>query len=356
MFSVEHMNRDDFGELFVVGFEGTSLSDSLKRFLLELKPAGVILFARNIEGPVQVSALNRDLQLLAMDNWTSVLLIGVDQEGGRVRRLRAPFVSCPSARTLGGDPRAHELVRSYMTIAAHELKLVGFNTNFVPVLDVLSGHSGSATSVIGDRSFGDNPRAVARLGRIVIQSLRSAGVIACGKHYPGHGGTVVDSHVELPLDARDKKSLREKDLIPFKAAIDSGVDMMMTAHVMYPALDPSLPATLSPEIVNDMLRSELGYNGVVITDDLDMGAITNHYNAAQSAELALNAGADLLLFSKSKDEVLLARKAIMDSIDMESLPLDRIAQALRRTRRLKERYAPYLTPPDPDAVKSHFDV
>ncbi|MGB9616139.1 MAG: glycoside hydrolase family 3 N-terminal domain-containing protein, partial [Desulfomonilaceae bacterium] len=168
------MNRDDIGELFFVGFEGTSVSDNLKRFLLDLKPAGVILFARNIEEPAQVAALNRDLQLLAMDHWTTGLLIGVDQEGGRVRRLRAPFVSCPSARILSSDPRADELVRSYATIMAHELKLVGFNTNFTPVLDVLSENSDAATSVIGDRSFGADPAAAARLGQIVIQSVRSA--------------------------------------------------------------------------------------------------------------------------------------------------------------------------------------
>ena len=350
------MNRDDIGELFFVGFEGTSLSDTLQRFLLDLKPAGVILFARNIEGPAQVAALNRDLQLLAMDNWTSGLLIGVDQEGGRVRRLRAPFVSCPSAQTLSRDPRADEIVRSYMTITAYELKLVGFNTNFVPVLDVLSGHSDTATSVIGDRSFGDNPVVAARLGQIVIQSLRSTGVIPCGKHYPGHGGTQVDSHVELPVDERDEKSIREKDFVPFEMAIEHGVDMLMTAHVVYPALDSSLPATLSPKIVNDILRSDLGYDGVVITDDLDMGAIANHYNPAQCAELALNAGADLLLFSKSKDEVLAARDAIVERMEEGRISLERIAHALQRTQALKERYAPHLRPADPDATRRHFDV
>jgi len=348
------MNINEIGQLFVVGFEGTVLSENLKEFLLDLKPAGVILFSRNIEGPFQVATLNRDLQLFAMDNWTDGLLIGIDQEGGRVRRLRSPFASCPTALNLSIAPLSVELVRSYMTVVSYEIGLAGFNTNFVPVLDVVKPTSEHATSVIGDRSFGGNPTLVARLGQVVVESVRSMGVIPCGKHFPGHGGTMVDSHFDLPIDGRDKEILRERDMLPFKTAIDQGIEMLMTAHVVYTSLDPLYPGTLSQTVVNEVLRSDFGYTGVVITDDLDMGAIANHYDPASRVELALKAGVDLLLFSKSAEDVIIARDAIVHGISSGIIPVDKVADALGRVKDLKKKYKPHLLPAIPDEVGQHF--
>ena len=350
------MKVSEIGQLFVVGFEGAELSHNAKSFLAELKPAGVILFSRNIESPLQVAALNRELQLFALDNWKQGLLIGIDQEGGRVRRLLSPFVCCPSARDLGSGPTPCEVVRSYMTVMSCEMRLVGFNTNFVPVLDVVTPSAGHATSVIGDRSFGGSPETVARLGQVVIEAVRSMGIVPCGKHFPGHGGTTVDSHLELPMDKRDRHILWQRDLIPYRRAIENGIDMLMTAHVVYTSLDPFYPSTLSRTMVNQILRSDLGYDGVVITDDLDMGAITSNYDVANAAQAAVEAGVDLLLFSKSDENVLSARDTIVHLLDSGAIPRRVVADALERIKRLKEKYKTYSLPAEADVIQRYFDL
>ncbi len=350
------MTVNEIGQLFLVGFEGTALSHEVRKFLLELKPSGVILFSRNIENPLQVASLNRDLQLFALEHWNQGLLIGIDQEGGRVRRLYSPFVSCPSAQNLAGGTAARELVASYMTVVSYEMRLVGFNTNFVPVLDVVTPSTEDSTSVIGDRSFGGDPKLVSKLGRVVIDAVRSMGIITCGKHFPGHGGTKVDSHLDLPVDTRDKEVIWKRDVPPFRMAIEKGIDMLMTAHVVYPSLDPLYPATLSQTVVNQLLRSDINYDGVVITDDLDMGAITNHFDAASCAEMALKAGVDLLLFSKSVENVLVSRDAILHGLETASIPVDVIERALSRIKRLKDRYDYVSMPAPPETIRDHFGL
>jgi len=334
----------DIGGLFFVGFEETSLTSDLASLLLHLRPAGVILFSRNVENPEQVARLNHDLQKLALANWSEGLLIGVDQEGGRVRRLGPPVVSCPSARRLAGSTNPESLIRSYSSITAHELGILGFNTDFVPVLDLVDESSHDLGTVIGDRSFGNDPHLVSSFGLAVMESLRSAGMISCGKHFPGHGGTSVDSHFDLPVDKRSRRTIEGHDLIPFKFVTACGADMIMTAHVLYPDFDRTLPATLSQRMVGGVLRMEMGYDGVVITDDLEMGAIAHRYEPRECARLALMAGADLLLFSRYPEKTLAVRDRLHQDVISGELSGERVAASLRRIMTLKDRYRRSLLP------------
>ncbi len=348
------MDKREIGNLFFVGFEGTAFNDELAEFLDELNPAGVILFTRNVEDPLQVARLNRDLQQHAHEQGSPGLLIGVDQEGGRVTRLREPFSVFPPALELARSDAPEESVRRSAAVIARELALTGFSVDFVPVLDVLSSSADLAITVIGDRAFGFDPGTVSRLGAIVIDAMRGEGIIPCGKHFPGHGGTLVDSHVDLPVDDRDLKDLENSDLVPFRDAVSAGVEMVMTAHVLYPSLDGESPATLSPSIIDGLLRREIGFDGVVITDDLDMGAVTGRHSIAESSVRALRAGVDLLLICNEPEKAFSARQALVNAIRGGQLTTDRVRASLARVNRLKARYASSMQPCDPEAVGKYF--
>jgi beta-N-acetylhexosaminidase len=234
------------------------------------------------------------------------------------------------------------------------LGILGFNTNFVPVLDLVDESSQDLGSVIGDRSYGNDPEVVTRCGKALVESLRTAGIISCGKHFPGHGGTSVDSHLDLPVDTRSREALESHDMIPFKLLAGNGIDMIMTAHVLYPALDDKLPATLSKTIVARLLRGEIGYDGVVITDDLEMGAIAKHYDSLECARLALMAGADLLLFSRYPEKTLIVRDGLHHDLNNGELPPERVAKSLRRVMNLKDRYESSMVPTDVHAAADYF--
>lgn len=344
-------DKREIGNLFVVGFHGTRFTSELREFLDELKPSGVILFSRNIEDPVQLAYLNRDLQLFAHKRLGDGLLIGVDQEGGRVRRLREPFTCFPCMMELAQSDRPDDSIRVFARVTAREIRLVGFNVDFVPVLDVVADRDKLDESVIGDRGLGFDPRDVARLGRIVIETMRSEGVIPCCKHFPGHGGTRVDSHVDLPVDGREPAAFQTCDLIPFHEAFKANVEMTMTAHVVYPELDRDLPATLSRAIVGDLLRRRMRFKGVVITDDLDMGAITKQRSPGESCLLACAAGVDLLMFCNHPEKALTARSRLEEAVSAGELRPARVRQALTRVRRLKADYRVALKPCNPKSVQ-----
>jgi beta-N-acetylhexosaminidase len=338
------MDVKDLGKLFLVGFFGTRFTSELSDFLDELHPCGVILFGRNIEDPVQLATLNHDIQRHWLKRTGRGLFIGVDQEGGRVRRLKEPFTVFPAARDLAQRPDLSHAVREFSRITARELRLVGINLDFVPVLDVLDRSIDDAASVIGDRSFGAEADIVSRLGGIVITELRAEGVIPCAKHFPGHGGTSVDSHVGLPVDERPREMLEGSDLKPYVRAIELGVEMIMTAHVLFPALDPEVPATLSRGIVDGILRRDMGYHGLVITDDLDMAAVAKRFSPGDRSVLAFNAGADVLLYCNRPEDALSGRAAIHDAMSDGTLSGNRVRDALRRVEQLKTRYAGSLSP------------
>lgn len=338
----------------MVGFEGTEWSPELRDLLDDLNPCGVILFARNIETPEQTARLNRKIQAHTLKKSKWGLFIGVDQEGGRVRRLKAPYTEFPPALELASSDDPAAAVREFGMVTAREIRLVGFNTDFVPVMDVLGQEEDLASSVIGDRSYGFEPTVVSRLGSIVIETMRSQGVIPCCKHFPGHGGTSVDSHLDLPIDPREAAVIERFDLVPFQSAVDMNVEMLMTAHVLFPALDLALPATLSPSIIGGVLRNKMGYDGVAVTDDLDMGAVAGRYTAEESTLKAFAAGVDIPLICNSPEKALSARFALFEAFRSEEIPAARFNESLERIQRLKARYSASMIPCDVGAVRSYF--
>jgi len=256
------------GQLFVVGLSRPTLDEETRKFLTTFCPGGVILFPHNAPDPQTLLTLCRDLHALP-----SPPLITIDHEGGRVQRLTAPFTHFPAAAHLGATSSPF-LAGRVGGVMAQELRAVGIDLNFAPVLDVLTNRD---NPVIGDRAFSSRPETVARIGGALMLGLQKGGVIPCGKHFPGHGHTNADSHATLPRVDKTFDELMQVEIPPFRRAISAQIGTIMTAHVLYPALDPDLPATLSPTILTGLLRQKLGYRGMVITDDLEMGAIVSHF-------------------------------------------------------------------------------
>jgi beta-N-acetylhexosaminidase len=324
--------RRQIGQLLIAGFDGHAVPVELKSLAREFGLGGVTLFARNVEQPEQVAELCFDAARLTPEHPTWV---SVDQEGGRVARLRAPFTEWPPMAALGrsGDV---ELAERFARALAVEMRSVGVTLDFAPVLDV---HTNSSNPVIGDRALSERADEVARLGEVIIGALQAEGVAACGKHFPGHGDTSTDSHLELPLVEHPPERLRTVEWVPFRAAIRAGVATIMTAHVLVPSLDEERPATLSRTVVTGLLRGELRYDGVILSDDLEMRAITQGYDVPRAAVLALAAGCDAFLICGSNTEVQAAAlEAIVYAVEDGRLPLPRVDDALLRLSRAKARF------------------
>jgi beta-N-acetylhexosaminidase len=277
-----------WGQLLMVGIPGPRMDAVARELVRDLKVAGVILFARNIESPEQVWELTGDLQREALAATGRPLLLAVDQEGGRVQRLKAPFTLIPAARDLGLTMTPEE-VEYLARQVANELALVGLNVNLAPVLDAPR----SKACPQWDRAYSSDPERAARFGLAAIRGYLAGGIIPVAKHFPGLGDTMADSHEVLPR-ALSSDAKREADLLPFRQAVAAGVPMVMTAHLAVPQWDER-PATLSAVALQVWLRRRLAFDGVIITDDLEMGGITSSLPAPQGAQAALVAGADLLL-------------------------------------------------------------
>ena len=325
------MSRDKIGQLFMVGFDGTAVSADLAAFIKEYKPGGVILFSRNLESAEQIVELTNNLQDCSPH---SPLLISIDQEGGRVSRLPQGFTIFPPCDVLGRC-NSSELAYAAAATTAKELKAVGINMNMSPVLDV---NSNPANPVIGDRAFGTTPATVCELGLATAGGLQDNRVVACGKHFPGHGDTNADSHKELPVVEASRERLEQIEFPPFRLAAAHGVATMMTAHVLYRALDDQRPATLSPTIIGAFLREELQYNGVVLTDDLEMHAIIDHYGIEEATVQSILAGCDMPLICKDRNREVAAISALDKAVADGTISVERLEQSLARIARLKERF------------------
>jgi beta-N-acetylhexosaminidase len=318
------------GQRLVIGIYGKSLTDDARRLVRAIRPAGFILFRRNVEDPAQVLDFNKELIDLCGSDLPPLLTI--DQEGGRVQRVRAPATEWPTMRALGDVP---EHIEAISTGLANEVRAMGFNLNFAPDADV---DSNPDNPVIGDRSFGRDPATVAKHVARFIRAHQAAGVIACAKHFPGHGDTNTDSHHELPWVHRDAQGLDDIELPPFRASIDAGVGSVMTSHVMFPAWDERWPATLSPRIMRDILRKKLGYDGVVFTDDLDMKAVSERYTTHDKVRQTLLGGVDLSLACHSIDlQIGLYEEAVR--LQEDHGDLDAMAkESFKRMQILRDRF------------------
>ncbi len=340
--------RRDAGQLLWIGFDGVDASDSLRRRLAAGEAGAAVLFRRNLQSMPQLSALTRSLHSAAPAS--APLLIAVDQEGGRVQRVRAPATEWPPMLRLGdraaSDPDAAERLAERVGRAiGDELAAVGFDIDFAPVLDV---HTNPANPVIGDRAFATTPEMVARLAGAFARGLAAAGILGCGKHFPGHGDTSTDSHLELPRVDHSMQRLRAVELHPFGAV---RLPMIMTAHVVFGALDPTVPATLSERVLQDLLRGELGYDGVIVSDDLEMKAVADHFGLEEMVERALVAGCDTFLLCEKEELQHRALAALVRAAEAKSAVRDRLAQAASRVAALKRAHFATPRPPmDPSVL------
>ncbi|HEX9050828.1 MAG TPA: beta-N-acetylhexosaminidase [Anaeromyxobacter sp.] len=336
------LDRDVAG-LFCVGFHGTAPSPEVLE-LVRRGVHGVVLFGRNVEDAEQVAALVAALKRAA----GRPLLVSVDQEGGRVARLRAAqgFTELPPMRALGeaGD---EDLARAAGALLGTELRAVGIDQDYAPVVDV---DTNPANPVIGDRAFSRDPEAVGRLGAALARGLQSAGVAACAKHFPGHGDTSQDSHLDLPHLPHALERLERVELAPFRALARAGVASVMTAHVVFDALDPARPATLSPAVMR-LLRERVGFEGCAISDDLEMKAVAEHFPLEQAAPGAVLAGVDALLVCHRAEVQHRAIDLVRAALERGEIAAGRLAEARERIARLLRFAGP---PPDPAAARARL--
>ncbi len=340
-FANDRSSADIAGQFFTFGFDGTRYTPELGSWFRRLKPGGVILFGRNIVNSDQTATLISDLKKLCEDETGVSPFVACDQEGGRVSRLPSDAVAqrrdsseknglpqFPSSRKLADDGDEKRVKKTYAQMGL-ALKNLGFNLDFAPVLDL---DTNSDNPVIGDRSFGADPEKVTMMGRAAIQGLRSAGILTCAKHFPGHGDTSLDSHLNLPVDDRPAERFNRAELAPFRMAVTEDVEFIMTAHVMYPELDDKYPATLSRKILTDVLRAGMNYQGVIISDDMDMKAITGRYEDSEAAQLAMEAGVDHILSCRDPHRqqalVTAVRKMIDEGVMDEKQAMDKLKKSL----------------------------
>ncbi len=319
------------GQRLMVGFDGTGFNDDLKFLIGSLQVGGLILFSRNLGTPEQIRQLCRACQDYAGSLGLPPLFIAIDQEGGPVARLKAPFSQFPGNPAMKQPQDAVHFAR----VTAMELKHMGINMNMAPVLDVAPE---GLDSVMAGRVFGSDPGWVATMGTTVIDHLQRRGIMAVAKHFPGIGRTVMDSHLALPDLEIDAQTLAGSDLIPFSAAIDGNVAGIMLSHIRYTGIDPVWPASLSPAITADLLRRKMGYQGVVITDDLDMGAIKpNHAIGTAMGQLML-ADVDIALICHKSPDIEAACTTIRHALASDNGLRRRGLRSLERILQLKRTY------------------
>ncbi|MDX1386487.1 MAG: beta-N-acetylhexosaminidase [bacterium] len=285
------------GSLLIVGFDGPRLTASCRNYLEQWDLGGVILFKRNIQSLEQVASLNTLIEETA----AVPPVISVDHEGGKVFRLPEPFTPFPPMRGVGDKflkDRNPELAEEVGRAMGRELRAAGFNLDYAPVLDV---NSNPSNPIIGERAFGSDPQEVAELGAAFLEGLEEVGVLGCGKHFPGHGDTFEDSHETLPKVDKSRMDLNACELIPFKEAVARQFPMIMTAHVLYPQLDKDWPATLSEKILTGILREEFAYEGLIVSDDLFMKGILEHWSLVEAAERFLRVGGDMVLLCHKEE-------------------------------------------------------
>jgi beta-N-acetylhexosaminidase len=328
---VEEMSvRELVGQMFVVGVGGTEPDYYIEKMIRERNIGGVLLFAHNMENEAQTRALAGALQELSVKTEPAIpLFVAVDHEGGEVSR--APWVTRqPAAARVGARGKRGE-AREIAAQIGEELRRAGVNTDLAPVVDTGFG------AAIGSRSYGEDPRLVARMGAAAVEGFESAGIVSAAKHFPNHGPAIADSHVDLPVVHHDLETLRSYDLPPFEAAVKAGVPMIMVGHLVYPAIDPGRPASLSPEAVR-MLREDLGFDGVVVTDDLAMAGINGGRPPARAAVGAVKAGADLLLISSQPQEQADAYDAVVGAVESGEIPRERVEASVERVLEVKAKY------------------
>lgn len=321
------------GQHVLIGVSGHTLTSDEKKFIVENNISGVVLFGRNVSEPKQVRDLCNEIQSLRHQTVEKTpLYIAIDMEGGRVARLKAPFTQWPPLKRLG-DLDSPTVSFHFARSMGQELKAVGINLDFAPCIDVFSNPK---NTVIGDRAVSTDPEMVAKHASALIRGYMKSEVIPCAKHFPGHGDTIIDSHEDLPVEQADMQRLDSLELIPFKKAFKSRLEMTMTAHIRFPKIDPEWPVTLSKIFLKDIIREELRYKGLIITDDLDMKALASHYDRAMIPVRALQAGADLVLYCNEPDSPPRAIAGIEKALGDGDLKKSDLENTYRRILQMKK--------------------
>lgn len=338
------------GQHMLIGISGHALTNDEKKFIVENNISGVVLFARNVSEPKQIHALCSEIQALRHQMADKApLFIGIDMEGGRVARLKAPFTIWPPLKKLG-DLDAPSVSFHLANKMGQELKSVGINLDFAPCVDIFTNEK---NTVIGDRSISTDAEMVAKHASALVRGYIKSDVIACAKHFPGHGNTIVDSHEDLPVEELDMARLEACELIPFKRSFKARVDMVMTAHIMFPKVDADWPVTLSEIFLKDILREQMRYKGLIITDDLDMKAMANHYSQEMIPVRALQAGADLLLYCNEPDSPPRAIEDITAALAQGKLKKEDLEVTRQKILQYKKDLIPH---PDPMPLNEALKV
>lgn len=328
--------KQTIARLLVAGFDGTTLPPLMKKLVADQGLGGVILFSRNIENPPQVKKLNQQIRKLSSHS----ILIGVDQEGGLVARLKKPFTTIPPMSQVGAYYKATKdaaTVREVGHILGREVSAVGFNWDYAPVVDV---HSNPKNPIIGNRAFGPDPLLVSQCAAQLMKGLHAEGVLSCLKHFPGHGATHLDSHKELPILKTSGRVLWKRDVVPYRHLIPSGlVWSIMTAHVKYTDWDKNNCATLSEEIISNLLRKRLKYKRLVVSDDLWMKAIADRIGLNEAAIQFLSVGGDVVLVCHQPEVIPDMIEAIFSQAEKSSFLQKRIREAAQRMKRVQKRFA-----------------
>lgn len=325
--------EEKIGQLLVIGMEGKTYGDELDHLIRQYHVGGIILLGKNISYPAgMLKLLNESKKANAA--YKIPLFISVDEEGGRVSRLPSSMKKLPAAEFFGrtGDETLAYETGAYLADLLHAF---GYNMNYAPVLDV---HSNPKNPVIGDRAFSSNPDVVAELGMAVMKGMTDNGIISVVKHFPGHGDTHVDSHLSLPVIEKTIEELRKTELVPFKRAIEENADVIMVAHIMFSELDSVYPSSLSAKVITDLLREEMHFEGVVITDDMTMGAIVNDYTVPEAAVQSFIAGSDLLLIAGDYENQVGTFNALKEAVQAGIISEERIDESVKRILSLKDRY------------------
>ena len=330
--------RQKIGQRVAVGFSGTAVNDELRRLVREYKAGNVILFSDNLKNADQAKELCKEIKELIRAETGCAAFIAIDQEGGSVVRLPDDMVNVPGAMALAASGNAENVSEAAMITAA-ELGRIGVNLNLAPVLDINCARDNPA---IGNRSFSPQAEEAARYAVAAVRAYEEAGLMCCGKHFPGHGDTNIDSHLDLPVVDCGMEELEKRELVPFKAAINAGIPAIMTTHILFPRIETEkLPATMSARILKGLLREKMGFEGLILSDGMEMKAIETYYGVSQGCVLALTAGVDMVFVCHGSSNIEASLKEINAAFEKGLFDAGEFDASVKRILRYKERYADF---------------
>lgn len=331
---IESMSIDEkIGQMIFAGISGKEINAQTEQLVKSYKFGGIIFNGKNLSSPSQTVAYVNELKA-ANSNNKLPLFFGIDQEGGRISKLPGDLIDIPSNMEIG-EINKPSFSFEMGSVLGKLVSAYGFNVNFAPVLDV---NSNPNNPVIGDRSFGNNPKIVSKLGVQTMKGIQSEKIIPTIKHFPGHGDTSVDSHLELPIVNKSLTELEKLELIPFERAIDEGAEMVMIAHILLPKVDRELPSSLSKEIITGILRNKIGFDGVIITDDMTMKAITENFDIGNAAVMSVKAGSDMIMVAHDYDNIMNVFSAMKKAVEQGEISEERLNESVTRILKLKKKY------------------